>query len=200
MTSSPLPHPLHIFRSPEVVAVFNLIGPLGLRCCLTRLATMRLRTVTLAPAIIRAWNKMLAAVAALPARRRSHGGGKAATLARSNARCPGPSGRQLNPRPRRTSCLEDQDKKMPKENSPAEWTPKSIFKPVESDQFQIGTTPRLCSGQCETQNLHLQMHGRSNKRDPLHGFHWPLKGTTLVRQFRTLFESCPVRSSFSAVS
>ena len=148
MPPSPLPDPLHIFRSPEVVAVFSLSDPLGLRCCLTRLATMRLRTVTLAPAIIRAWNKMLSAVAALPARRRSHSGGKAATLARSNARYPGPSGRQLNPRRRRTSCLEDQDKKMSKENSPAQWTPKSIFKPAESNQFQTGTRTRCFGWRC----------------------------------------------------
>src|SRR5258708_12123943 len=86
---------------------------------------------------------MLGVVAAFPARGRSQGGGKAATLARSNARWPGAAGRQLNRRPRRTSCLEDQDKKMPKENSPAEWTPKSIFKPVESDQFQIGTHTQM---------------------------------------------------------
>jgi hypothetical protein len=68
------------------VAVLGLIDPLGLRCGLTRLATKRLPTVTLARAIIRAWNKMLSAVAALPARRRSHGGGNAATLARFDAR------------------------------------------------------------------------------------------------------------------
>src|SRR5260221_13971002 len=40
---------------------------------------------------------------------------------------PEPSGRQLNPTRRTTSCLEDQDKKMPKENSPAEWMPKVHF-------------------------------------------------------------------------
>src|SRR5215469_9042432 len=85
MPPSPLPDPLHIFRSPEIVAVLDLIEPLGLRRGLARLATKLLRTVPLSLAIIRAWNKMLSAMAALPARRRSHGGGKAAILTRSIA-------------------------------------------------------------------------------------------------------------------
>jgi hypothetical protein len=60
--------------------------PFGSATALTRLATQRLRTIPLALTIIRAWNKMLSAMAALPARRRSHGGQKAATLATSDAR------------------------------------------------------------------------------------------------------------------
>jgi RNA polymerase sigma factor (sigma-70 family) len=118
MTPPPLPDPLHIFPSPEVVAIFCLIDPLGLRCSLTGPPTKRLGTVALALAIIRAWNKMLSAMAALPARRRSHGGGKAATLARSScSQRLGASGTQPKPRRRRTSCREDQKKKIPKENS-----------------------------------------------------------------------------------
>ena len=76
MPPSPFPDSLHIFRSSEVMAVFRLVDPLGLCCGLTRLATQRLRTIPLALTIIRAWNKMLSATAALPARRRSHGGQK----------------------------------------------------------------------------------------------------------------------------
>jgi hypothetical protein len=110
-----LPDSLHIFRSPEVVAVFSLIEPLGLRCGLTRLAKERLRTVPLTLAIIRAWNKMLSTMAALPARSRSHGGGKTATLATSQCSAePGAS-------PKTTTKTQDEEEllvwKIRKENA-----------------------------------------------------------------------------------
>src|SRR5260370_8658407 len=58
---------------------------------------------------------------------------------------PEPSGRQLNPTRRTTSCLEDQDKKMPKENSPAEWMPKVHFqtggiRPISDRHPQVSGT------------------------------------------------------------
>ena len=123
------------------MAVLCLIDPLGLRCGLTRLATKRLTTVTLARAIIGAWNKMLFAVAALPARSRSHGGGNAATLAISQFSAePGPSRRpQLKPKTKKNFLSGRSEKKRLKKIHRQNGHKKSIFNQAESDQFQIGT-------------------------------------------------------------
>jgi hypothetical protein len=144
MPPSPLPDSLHIFCSPEVMAVFSLIDPLGLRHGLTRFATQRLRTIPLAPAIIRAWNKMLSTVAALPARSRSHGGGKAATLAKSQCLGSAPAlpreRTQLKSKTKKNFLSgRSQKRKRLKKIHRQNGHQKSVFKPAESDQFQIGT-------------------------------------------------------------
>lgn len=144
MPLSPLPDPLYIFSSPKVVAVLSLIDPLRLRRSLTRLTTLRLATVTLALAVIRAWNKMLSAMAALPARRRSHGDGKAAILAGPLIQCPAYSKKQKSRR-RRTFVWKGRKENVPKKILSAAPHPEN---PISNRQNQTNfrSVPTTCLG------------------------------------------------------
>src|SRR5260370_25461899 len=63
---------------------------------------------------------------------------------------PEPSGRQLNQDEEQLLVWKIRTRKCLKKIHPQNGCPKSIFKPVESDQFQIGTHRRL------SDKLHLQ--------------------------------------------
>jgi len=138
---SPAPHPLDIFRSTKVTTVLGLIQPLGLSGNLTCLAALRFWAVALGPAIVRTRNKKLSAMEALAWRRRTDGGAttpayRQALLKFLLAHYP-----EQNQSRRRTFRVEVERKKMPdpEEDPVSPSAQKSAFKPVDSDQFQIGT-------------------------------------------------------------
>src|SRR5260370_22089669 len=58
---------------------------------------------------------------------------------------PEPSGRQLNQDEKQLLVWKIRTRKCLKKIHPQNGCPKSIFKPVESDQFQIGTHSSACS-------------------------------------------------------
>jgi hypothetical protein len=144
MMLSPAPHPLDIFRSTKVTTVLGLIQPLGLSGNLTCLAALRFWAVALGPAIVRTRNKELSAMEALAWRRRTHGGAttpayRQALLKFLLAHYP-----EQNQSRRRTFRVEVERKKMPdpEEDPVSPSAQKSAFKPVDSNQFQIGTRRR----------------------------------------------------------
>ena len=99
------------------MAVLGLIDPLGLRCGVTRLATKRLPTVNAGSGDYSGLEQnALCSVATLPTRRRSHGGGNAATLARFDARA------LLHP-----AELKASTKKNFLSGRPGEENPQNIF-------------------------------------------------------------------------
>src|ERR1700730_8584975 len=137
MALSPALHPLNVFRSAKVRTMFRLVKPLGLGSGLAGLATIGFCAVALSVSTIRAGNKELSAMEAL-ARRTSSWRGHNTAPPPSRTQAPATSfDPEQNPSPKKNICVEDGRRKYPRRIR------KSSFKPVESDQFQIG--PRTVS-------------------------------------------------------
>ena len=119
----------------------RFVEPLGLGGGLAGLATLGFCAVALSVSTIRAGNKKLPAMEALARRRRVHGEATTQPHAKphSSPRYPLLNPEQ-EPSQKKNICVEDGRRRYQRR------IPKSSFKPVESDQFQIGPRSRSRSG------------------------------------------------------